>query len=112
MGQITIGELEIDPDDLKDMNTSELVLLCRMGGHSAHHGLGRKTLTDLLLGKSRRVYNTVDNYRRAITEFLRQHWGAVSSQVDVKCHARCMEHTDYQVMTCWKTNKDILERYQ
>jgi hypothetical protein len=109
---IAVGELRIEPDDLTDMNKSELVKLARLTGAPAHRGLDRKVLISLLRGKKRKVRNKVDEYRAIITEFLRQHWDAVRSQVDVKCHGECGEHTDFQVLTCWKTNKDTLERYQ
>lgn len=112
MEPIMIGELRINPDNLGDMNKSELVQLARMTGALAHRGCDRKVLVSLIRGKKRKVRNKIDEYRVIITEFLRQHWEAVSSQVDVKCHAECGEHTDFQVVTCWKTNREILERYQ
>lgn len=112
MGQILIGEMQVDPNDLEDMNKTELVKLARLMGQSAHYGLDRKVLVSILKGRKRKVRNKIDEYRDAIKEFLRQHWEAVRSQVDVKCHAECGDHTDFQVVTCWKTNKEILERYQ
>ena len=112
METIAIGELIVDVDDLVDINQTELVRLARLMGHPAHYGLDRKVLISLLKGKKRNVRNKVDEYRSTVKEFLKKHWDSVSSQVDVKCHAECGDHTDFQVVTCWKTNKDILERYQ
>lgn len=112
MEQIVIGDLRIDPEDLADMNKSELVKLIRMMGPPAHRGLDRKVLISLLSGKKRKVRNKIDEYRTVVSEFLRQHWDAVKSQLDVKCHGECADHTDFQVVTCWKTNRETLERYQ
>lgn len=112
MATIVIGDVRIEVEDLADMNKSELVKLIRMMGEPAHRGLDKKVLLSLMRGKKRKVRNKVDDYRKALIEFLKQHWEAVKSQVDVKCHGECGEHTDFQVVTCWKKNKEILERYQ
>ena len=112
MEEVRVGDIRIDPDDFADMNKSELVKLARMAGGPAHRGLDKKVLVSMIRGKKRKARNKIDEYRSAIMEFLRQHWEAVNSQVDVKCHGECGDHTDFQVVTCWKTNKEILERYQ
>ena len=112
MDKIVVGELRIDSDDLSDMNKTELVKICRMLQHPAHRGVEKKTLISLIKGKKRKVRNNIDTYRESIISFLKNHWDAVSSQVDVKCHGDCTKHTDFQVVTCWKTNKEILEKYQ
>lgn len=112
MEAIRIGEMRVDPDDLNDMNKTELVRLIRLMGQPAHYGLDRKVLISLLKGKKRNVRNKVDEYRAVLMEFMRQNWEAISSQLEVNCHGECGDHTDFQVVTCWKTNKDILERYQ
>ena len=107
---VVVGEIHIDVDDLKDMNTSELVKLCRMIDSPAHRGVRRDVLISILKGKKRRVHNAVDEYREIITKFLKDHWSSVKSQVDLKCSGDCFDHTDFQVITCWKMNREILER--
>lgn len=112
MSTIKIGDLYIDSDDLSDMNKTELVKLCRMQGHKAHRGKRKNVLISTIKGKKRKFENRIDEYRNTLKSFLDKHWDAISSQVEIKCHGRCEEHTDFQVVTCWKTNKEILERYQ
>lgn len=108
---IAVGDTRIELDDLAEMNKSELVKIIRMMGVPAHRGLSRKVLVSLLVGRKRKIRNKADEYRRILTEFLKKYWDAVESQVDVKCHGECSEHTDFQVVTCWKTNRETLERY-
>ena len=111
MSTIIVDDIQVEIDDLKDMNTSELVTLCRMMDIPAHRGVGRKVLISALRGKKRKIHNPIDVYRQCITRFLDKHWGAISSQVDIKCTGNCFEHTDFQVITCWKINKETLERH-
>lgn len=112
MATILIGEHEVELDDLREgINKSELVAFCRLAGIPAHRGIGRKVLVSALKGKKRKIANPVDKHRELIMKFLQRHWDAISSQIDVNCHGNCKEHTDFQVVTCWKTNKDILESY-
>ena len=111
MEPIVIGDTHVDPDDLQDMNITELVALCRLAESSAHRGVQRKTLISILKGKKRKVHNRVDEYRHEIVGFLESYWETVRSQVDLKCHGNCYAHTDFQVVTCWKTNKDTMEKH-
>lgn len=111
MSTIEINDIQVDVDDLQDINKTELVTLCRMVDIPAHRGVDRKVLIAALRGKKRRISNQVDIYRQFISDFLQKHWKAVSSQVDVKCTGNCFEHTDFQVITCWKINKETLERH-
>lgn len=107
---VEVGDIRIDSDDLKDMNISELVKLCRMMGSPAHRGVRKDVLISILNGKKRRVHNKVDEHRDIITKFLTDHWSSVVSQIDLKCSGNCYDHTDFQVITCWKVNKETLER--
>ena len=107
-----IGEHEVELDDLKEgINTTELIAFCRLAGIPAHRGIAPKVMISALRGKKRKIHNPIDEKRELIMKFLERHWDAISSQIDVRCHGNCKEHTDFQVITCWKTNKIILESY-
>jgi hypothetical protein len=54
MGQITVGDVIIDVDDLEEMNSTELIQLCRMKNIPAHRGIEKAILISALKGKKRK----------------------------------------------------------
>lgn len=111
MEEIIIGELKVDVSDLTDMNKTELIRLCRMRGVATHRGLSKKSLALALQGKKVKSNSSVEEHRAKITAFLKQHWDTIKSQVGIRCHGHCEDHTDFQVEACWKLNKEIIERH-
>ena len=96
---------------LKKLNATELVQLLTEVGIRAHIGMSRLDLaTALVTGRLDNEGNPFDKERYVIESFLEKNWDRIKSQLDVKCHGNCHQHSDMQVLACWLNSQRVLER--
>lgn len=95
-----------------DINKTELVQLLAEIGIRANRGMSRKALIECVRTTlpPKDDGNPFDRERDIIIAFLKKYWDKVKSQLDVKCHGRCYEHSDMQVLACYLNSKNVLER--
>lgn len=103
--------LEVDPEDLEEMNKSELVQLCRFIGVRAHRGTLKKEMIRILHDPHPVEDNPIDPLRDMIMEFLHAHMKILKSQLSLQCDANCYAHPDAQVLLCWIANKEPIEQF-
>lgn len=107
------GDLSVQESDLPEINTTELVYLCRAKGVMVHRGIRREILEDVLRGKQPpTILNPVDHKRDEMMAFLKRFWAAIESQLEVRCSGNCYHHTDMLAVSCWDLNKRVIERYK
>lgn len=96
----------------KDVNKTELVQLLAEIGIRSHRGMSKKALMECVrtTRPPEDEGNPFDVDRDIIIAFLEKHWDKVKFQLDVKCHGRCYEHSDMQVLACYLNSKKVLER--
>lgn len=96
----------------KDINKTELVQLLAEIGIRSHRGMSKKALMECVRTTKppKDEGNPFDEERDLIIAFLKKHWDKVKSQLDVRCHGRCYEHSDMQVLACYLNSKNVLER--
>lgn len=102
--------------DLEDLNDSELVMLAQEVDESAHRGIERKTLIQLIeQGTSEGTYlrpRRVNKLRLKIMEFILDNWKQVEPLLSCPARTReeraCHQCTDVQAVECAVLNQKTL----
>lgn len=99
-------------EELKQLNKSELVqLLADLYGIRASRSYAKVVLAKALVtGKApKNLENPFDPIRNQIIAFLRKYEEELKSQLDLKCTQNCYDHSDMQVLACWRNSQKVLE---
>ncbi len=108
--EISKNGINIDPRDLKAMNSTEMIEILNLIGVRAHRGMPRNILAMILeRGEIQRVVHPLDPARRRLMEFLERNLHKIRDQLLTHCHRNCFRHHDAEVLVCYMANKARLE---
>ncbi len=101
-----------DPTDLRELNHTELVALCRAKGYAgASRSVPRQDLIEVLEGKlaAENIGDPINRHRKAIEAFLDAEPSVISQ---LRCNADHISCPPAQVLECFGSSDRIKEFYE
>lgn len=96
-----------DPD-LVEYSYGEVLQILQDAGLSAHRGLSKNDLVDILDGERRPSANPVDVVRDEMMSFVRLYWERIKHQMPEQCEGDCYQCSDLKVLACYAENQENL----
>lgn len=96
--------------NLEDARTGELLEICRHVGLSAHRGMGREALVEVLEGEGDPERSQVDVVRDKLGVFVRMYWERIEQQIESMegCTGDCYGCSDAKTVACFLENAENL----